>query len=63
MFIDVIDWDDEDDPKGNLWHIIGPGEVTKEEVEEVLHDYEGDGHRPGPRAAANPPNTGARGTD
>jgi hypothetical protein len=29
MFIDVIDWDDEDDPQGNLWHVIGPGEVTQ----------------------------------
>lgn len=42
MFIDVIDWDDEDDPQGNLWHIIGTGEVTKEEVEEVLYDHQGE---------------------
>jgi hypothetical protein len=41
MFIDVIDWDDEDDLEGNTWHIIGPGEVTVEDVEEVLHDYRG----------------------
>jgi hypothetical protein len=41
MFIDVIDWDDEDDSQGNLWHVIGPGEVTQEEVEEVLYDHEG----------------------
>lgn len=41
MFIDIIDWDDEDDRQGNLWHIIGMGEVTKEEVEEVLYDYGG----------------------
>jgi hypothetical protein len=42
MFIDVMDWDDEDDPQGNLWHIIGPGEVTKAEVEEVLYEHEGE---------------------
>jgi hypothetical protein len=24
MWIDIIDWDDEDDTEGNLWHIIGP---------------------------------------
>jgi Domain of unknown function (DUF4258) len=41
MFIDVIDWDDEDDLQGNTWHIIGPGEVTVEEVEEVLHHHRG----------------------
>jgi Domain of unknown function (DUF4258) len=40
MFIDLIVWDDEDDTEGNLWHIIGPGEVTKEEVEDVLLDPE-----------------------
>ena len=41
MFIDVFDWDDKDDPEGNTWHIIGPGEVTVEEVEEVLHHHHG----------------------
>lgn len=41
MEIDIIDWDDEDDPQGNLWHIIGPGEVTQEEVEDVLYDHRG----------------------
>jgi hypothetical protein len=40
MYIDIIAWDDEDDPQGNLWHIIGPGEVTQEEVDEVLRDPE-----------------------
>ena len=38
MHIDLIIWDDEDDPRGNYQHIIGPGEVTKAEVEEVLCD-------------------------
>jgi uncharacterized protein YaaQ len=41
IFIDVIDWDDEHDLKGNTWHIIGPDEVTVEEVEEVLHSHVG----------------------
>ncbi len=41
MFIDIIDWDDEADQQGNTWHIIGPGEVTVEEVEEVLHHHQG----------------------
>jgi hypothetical protein len=41
VFIDVIDWDDENDPQGNTWHIVGPGEVTIEEVEELLFDHSG----------------------
>jgi hypothetical protein len=41
MYIDLILWDDEDDPQGNVQHILGPGEVTIEEVEEVLGDHEG----------------------
>jgi hypothetical protein len=42
VFIDLIDWDDDDNQQGNLWHIICTGEVTKEEVEEVLDDHQGD---------------------
>ena len=41
MYIDLIVWDDEDDPNGNVQHIVGPGEVTTEEVDEVLNDHEG----------------------
>jgi hypothetical protein len=41
MFVDFFDWDDEDDLEGNTWHIIGPGEITVEDVEEVLHHYAG----------------------
>jgi len=41
MYIDLILWDDADDPQGNVQHILGPGEVTPEEVEEVLYDHEG----------------------
>ena len=41
MYIDLILWDDEDDPQGNFQHIVGPGEVTQEEVEDVLYDHEG----------------------
>ena len=40
MFIDVIDWDDEDDPHGNVWHIVEMGEVTRDEVEEILYNPE-----------------------
>jgi hypothetical protein len=41
MYIDLIVWDDADDPQGNVQHILGPGEVTIEEVEEVLNDHRG----------------------
>jgi hypothetical protein len=34
---DVIAWDDEDDPRGNVQHIAGNG-LTIEDVEQVLHD-------------------------
>jgi hypothetical protein len=40
MYIDVIARDDAD-PQGNVQHIVGPGEVTIDEVEEVLRDHEG----------------------
>jgi hypothetical protein len=33
MYVDLIIWDDE-----NELHITGPGEVTVEEVEEVIRD-------------------------
>ena len=41
MYIDLIAWDAEDDPQGNYQHIIGAGEITAEEVEEVLSDHPG----------------------
>jgi len=41
MYIDIIDWDDEDDPHGNVQHIIGPGEVTIEDVNEILSNHQG----------------------
>ena len=41
MYIDLIVWDDEDDPKGNVQHIVGPGEVTTEDVDEVLRAHQG----------------------
>lgn len=41
MYIDLIVWDDADDPNGNVRHILGPGEVSTEEVEEVLYDHRG----------------------
>jgi hypothetical protein len=40
MHIDLVIWDDEDDPVGNYQHIVGAGEVTSEEVEDVLYDPE-----------------------
>ncbi len=36
MYVDVIIWDDE-----NEAHITGPGEVTTEVVEEVIHRHPG----------------------
>jgi hypothetical protein len=32
---DFIDWDDEDDMAGNVWHIASAG-LTPDEVEDVL---------------------------
>jgi hypothetical protein len=39
--VDLIAWDAEDDPVGNYQHIVGTGEVTAEEVEEVLAGHPG----------------------
>ncbi len=41
MYIDLIVWDDGDDPQGNVQHILSPGEVSIEEVEEVLNENQG----------------------
>jgi hypothetical protein len=41
MYIDLIAWDVEDDPDGNYQHIVGAGEVTAEEVDEVLANHHG----------------------
>ena len=41
MYIDLIVWDVEDDPDGNYQHIVGAGQVTAEEVEEVLSNHHG----------------------
>lgn len=41
MFIDLIIWDDENDPDGNYQHIVGTGEVTAQEVEQILADHRG----------------------
>jgi hypothetical protein len=41
MYMDLIVWDVEDDPDGNDLHIAGSGEVTAEEVEEVLSRHIG----------------------
>jgi uncharacterized DUF497 family protein len=39
----VIVWDDEDDREGNFWHICIEGHgLSREEVEEVLHDPDSD---------------------
>jgi hypothetical protein len=34
MYVDLIIWDDENEP-----HILGPGEVTIEDVEEVIRGH------------------------
>jgi len=41
MYMDLIVWDAEDDPDGNYQHIVGAGEVTAAEVEEVLSNHPG----------------------
>ena len=33
---DYVEWDDEDDPQGNTWHIAAAG-LTPDEVEDVLY--------------------------
>jgi hypothetical protein len=38
MYVDLILWDDENEP-----HVVGPGEVSVEEVEEVIRGHPG-GH-------------------
>jgi hypothetical protein len=42
VYIDLIAWDAEDDQDGNFQHIVGAGEVTAEDVEEVLSHHQGD---------------------
>jgi hypothetical protein len=41
MYIDLILWDDADDPQGNVQHVVGSGELTQEEVEGILYDHKG----------------------
>jgi hypothetical protein len=52
MHIDLILWDDEDDPEGNVQHITGSGEVTVEDVEEILRNP--DGKRESSRRSGRP---------
>ena len=42
MYIDLIVWDAEDDPDGNFQHIVRAGEITADEVEEVLFNHGSD---------------------
>ena len=37
MYVDLVIWDDENEP-----HVVGPGEVTIEEIEQVIRDHAGD---------------------
>jgi hypothetical protein len=41
MYIDLVIWDDENEP-----HIIDPGEVTADEVDEVIRNHPGDHDSP-----------------
>jgi hypothetical protein len=41
VYYDLIVWDDEDDPNGNHRHVVATGEVTTEEVEEILANHVG----------------------
>ena len=36
-YVDLVIWDDENEP-----HVVGPGEVTIEEIEQVIRDHAGD---------------------
>ncbi|HKM51913.1 MAG TPA: hypothetical protein VJY33_00815 [Isosphaeraceae bacterium] len=47
MYVDLIIWDDENEP-----HIVGPGEVTVEDVEEVLHNHPGSHDDPDDHSAS-----------
>jgi len=40
MYVDVFDWDEEDDPEGNVQHIAA-ADLTPEEVEEVIRNHTG----------------------
>jgi hypothetical protein len=40
MYVDVFDWDEEDDPKGNVQHIAA-ADITAEELEEVIRNHTG----------------------
>jgi hypothetical protein len=40
MYVDVFDWDEEDDPEGNVQHIAA-ADITPEEVEEVIRNHTG----------------------
>lgn len=41
MYIDIFDWDDEDDPDGNYYHIVLSGELAASEIERVVRDHQG----------------------
>lgn len=41
MYYDLTIWDDESDSDGNYRHIVGTGEVTVQEVEDVVSGHEG----------------------
>jgi hypothetical protein len=50
---DYVDWDEPDDPQGNVWHIMA-ADLTPREVEDVLDDPDG---------AAVPSDGAAEGTE
>ena len=37
---EYVDWDEPDDPRGNLWHIAA-ADLTRQEVEDILDDPDG----------------------
>jgi hypothetical protein len=52
MYFDLIVWDDEDDPHGNYHHIVTTGQVSEEEVADVIARHKGPWERS--RSSGNP---------
>jgi len=40
MYVDHFEWDDDDDPEGNVQHIAASG-LSPDEVEEVIRNHTG----------------------
>ena len=52
MYFDLIVWDDKDDANGNYRHIVTTGQVSEEEVADVIAGHNGRWERS--RSSGNP---------